>query len=236
MRSTAVKAESLTASFGPRMAEVERIAAQAMAQNDAYPDRPANYILAHGRRVAYIALDLADELGAEVNPEILYTGTLFHDVGKARVEKNEAADDVEIPDTHVSADAAPHELVGAERAAELLAHLFTYSELLRIHDIVLHHNHRAPPNNHTVAAKIAQDADSLDHVGMVGAWLTVYHTAREGGTLQDALEYAKSEAQVQDREEMRRQLNFGAARRRFDARVAREEAYYRALRELDGGC
>ncbi|MGC9348544.1 MAG: HD domain-containing protein [Anaerolineae bacterium] len=233
-----------TASFGPRMAQVERIAQVAMACSETYPDRPANYILMHGRRVARIALDLASkaellgELGATIDREVLYAGALFHDVGKAKVDDSVAGGDdsaaggdegVAARDLNGNHGAEAHEVVGAERAVRLLTHLFAPDELHQIHDIVLHHNHREPPNDDTMATKIVQDADSLDHVGVVGTWLTVYHIAREGGTLEDLLHYAHSETRTQDREGMRRRLNFEAARRSFDERIAREEAHYRAL-------
>jgi HD superfamily phosphodiesterase len=224
------------------MAQVERIARIRMACNEAYADRPADYILRHGQRVARIALDLADrsersgEVKSVVDREVLYTGALFHDVGRAKLDDGQArydgSDVLQDPDNVQGTQA--HEVVGSERTVELLAHLFTSDELNRIRNIVLHHNHREPPNDHPAATKLVQDADSLDHVGLVGAWLVTYHVACEGGNLEDVLRCAHSATRIQDREKMRRELNFEVARRLFDARVAREEAHYRALARLEG--
>jgi HD superfamily phosphodiesterase len=215
---------------------IRTAAREAMAGRRTHVDRPPGYVLAHGQRVARIALDLARELTQpsrqrpdavldndldfDLDPDVLYAGALLHDLGRG-----------------LGAEDRPHEAVGAGAAAALLAPFATPDEVARVVHIVAHHNHRTasepgrppPPAPYAPAVLIVQDADSLDHVGPIGVWMATYHAAALRGTLDDALAYARSPTQTADRAQMRRELNYALARRRFDARVAHQQ---RILRDL----
>lgn len=198
------------------LAQARCIAELAMRGRRTESDRPPGYILFHGRRTARIALELADEidaaptdgLGRAVSRDVLYAGALFHDVGKGL---------------------EPHNEIGARRARELLAGTCRAVELDQIAEIVANHNRRGESASQSVAVRLVQDADSLDHVGVIGPWLAFYHIARGDGTVADALRYAATDTLLADRTYMRSMLNFDSAIQRFDLRLAFEAAYYNAL-------
>jgi len=76
------------------------------------------YINHHARRTAAIALHLPDQLDTPVDPLVVHTAALFHDIGK---------------------DSDPHNEVGARIARDLLAQCCSSNELDRIYQII--HDH-----------------------------------------------------------------------------------------------
>ena len=69
---------------------IEQIAHQNMAHRRPDPNREPGFIFQHGRRTARIALHLAEKLDLDVNHQILYSGALFHDIGKGSDPHNES--------------------------------------------------------------------------------------------------------------------------------------------------
>ena len=69
--------------------KVEQAACECMASRQESKDREPGWLYHHGRRVARIALRLADEIGAAVDRDVMYAGALFHDIGKGAEPHNE---------------------------------------------------------------------------------------------------------------------------------------------------
>ncbi len=69
--------------------KIDQIAHENMAQRRPDPNREPGFILHHGRRTAQIALRLAEQINVNMHRDILYTGALFHDVGKGTEPHNE---------------------------------------------------------------------------------------------------------------------------------------------------
>jgi uncharacterized protein len=69
---------------------INQIAYESMAHRKTHQGREPGFILYHGRRTAQIALRLAAQINGAVDRNILYTGALFHDIGKGTEPHNEA--------------------------------------------------------------------------------------------------------------------------------------------------
>lgn len=164
--------------------------------------REAGYVFHHGRRTAQIALHLADRVRGAVDRDVLYAGALFHDVGKGD---------------------RPHNEAGALVARSLLEGACTPSEVAQICQIVRQHCLRKLPNDYSLATRLVQDADLLDHVGPMWIWYHVSWNALNGRTIDDALAYVYSEAHTLQRAEPL--LNLDASIAMYDERVAFERSF-----------
>ena len=184
--------------------KVELIAREQMETLVSYLEREPGWLYYHGRRTARLSLWLSSELGAQVDQDVVYAGALFHDIGLG---------------------SEPHNQTGAVRTRELLVDFATPPELEAICEIVERHNRRHDPTA-PLAARIVQDADLLDHVGLVGIWTTIYANGANALHFEHHQRTHLSEQRAAALYAMRRDLNFGAAKKLFDARVIEERAFF----------
>ena len=187
-----------------RIERIEAIAREAMENQRSYLEREPGWLYYHGRRTARLGHWLANELAARVDQDVVYAGALFHDIGLG-VE--------------------PHNETGALRTRELLANDCTPQELDAVCDVVERHNQRRDPSA-PLAARIVQDADLLDHVGIVGVWTTIYANGVNALRFEHHQRAHLSEQRAAALLKIRGDLNFGAAKKLFDARVAEERAFF----------
>ena len=183
---------------------IEAIAREVMEEQRSKLEREPGWLYYHGRRTARLSQWLAKELSARVDPDVVYTGALFHDVGLG---------------------SEPHNQVGAQRARELLEAHCTPQELDAICDVIERHNRRRDASA-PLAARIVQDADLLDHVGIIGVWTTIYANGVNAVRFEDHQRAHLSEQRMTARQNLRRDLNFGVAKKLFDLRVAEERAFF----------
>ena len=183
---------------------IEAIAREVMEAQRSYLEREPGWLYYHGRRTARLSQWLVKELSARVDPDVVYTGALFHDVGLG---------------------SEPHNQVGAQRTRELLEAHCTAQELDAICDVIEHHSRRRNPSA-PLAARIVQDADLLDHVGIMGVWTTIYANGVNSVRFEEHQRTHLNEQRVATRLKLRRDLNFDVARKLFDLRVAEERAFF----------
>jgi len=190
--------------------KIERLAEKEMEDRVEHTGREPGWILAHGRRVAKLAVWLADELSVDVDRHVLYTAGLFHDIGKGE------------PD---------HQKVGARQAGKLLKRSCTEEELGQIVEMIEAHNQRGE-QGYSTGALIIQDADVLDHVGPIGAMLMFYWNGQHEERFSDLCDYVGGETARGARQEMRASLNFELSRLVFDRRVAYEDELVDILQKV----
>ena len=190
---------------------ITRIARTAMGKRTAPPTREPGWIYHHGIRTAKIALWLREQLGAEIDPDILYTGALFHDLGK---------------------EFEPHNESGVIIAREILKQECTTEELDEIVQIIRFHNQRRKEHDYPPTITIVQDADALDHVGIIDVWMAFYWNGVHRDTFQDHVDYFRSEQNARYRHSLREYLNYDISREEFDRRVAYEDKFFEHFRRI----
>jgi uncharacterized protein len=183
---------------------IAQVAEEALAQRQEHAAREPDWLLHHGRRTARLALWLCDEMQAEVDRDTLYMGTLLHDIGKGQ---------------------EPHNETGAAMTSTLLSTLCTPIELQEICELIRGHT-RYGQADLSVAAKLVQDADILDHVGAIDVWLAFYWSGAHHETVADHIRFIQGEDNTRYRAKLRALLNFVAAQRLFDERIAFEDAFF----------
>ena len=191
--------------------QIEAIALAEMGTRQGLKTREPGWLFYHGLRTARIAGQLCDALGDDVNRDVLFVGALFHDVGKGT---------------------DPHNEHGAELARRLLAAECSDAELAQICEIVRLHNQRRDARTHPASVRIVQDADNLDHVGPIVAWLAFYWSGVRNETADDHVRFATGEENIKYREAMRSYLNFDVSRGLFDARVRWEDDFFGTFRKV----
>jgi uncharacterized protein len=187
------------------LTRVKQIAEEALAKRQGHAAREPDWLLHHGRRTARLALWLCDQVQAEVDRDTLYMGALLHDVAKG----NE-----------------PHNETGAAMTSTLLADHCTQSELAEIRELIRCHSLRGQPDDLSLAAKIVQDADILDHVGAIDVWLAFYWSGAQHETVADHMRFIHGEENARYRGKMRVLLNFAVAQRLYDERIAFEDTFF----------
>ncbi len=182
------------------------IAHEAMAGRKDVSWRERGYTFHHGLRVGRIAVTLAGTLDepVDVAGTILFAGGLFHDVAKSDPKHQES---------------------GARVVRELLAGAAGPEDIEAISQLVLHHNDRGHDSGCTVAQRVVQDADVLDHFGAQNIWLSFhYNAAHEEGPSQ-CLEYFRSDKHRRFVKQARAGLNFDASRCAMDRRLGIEREF-----------
>ncbi|MCF3641689.1 HD domain-containing protein [Rhizobium sp. TRM95111] len=157
---------SLAAAFAPLEALAEMLLPHAFAPGDGSHDA------AHLIRVWKNALRIRAGEGGD--PRLLAAAVLLHDC--VAVEKN-------------SPQRAQASRLAAEKAAGLLAgHGWAAAEIEAVAHAILTHSFSAGLTPDSIEAKILQDADRLDAIGMVGAARCFYIAGRMGSGLYDPLD------------------------------------------------
>ena len=173
--------------------------------------REPGWILYHGQRTGKIAVFLARKLNSEVDCNVLYTAGLFHDIGKGKDSHNE---------------------VGAHLTISLLKGIVTSSELDKICDAIHFHNQRNKSDSFSDYVKLVQDADLIDHVGMIDVWMAFYWSGHHGESINDHIAYYKGEECRRWRSYMRTHLNYEASVQIFDERIQLEDGFLSRFHKL----
>lgn len=193
---------------------VEQVAEEALAQRQGHPAREPDWLLHHGRRTARLALWLCDQVQVEVDGDTLYVGALLHDIGKG----NE-----------------PHNETGAAMTRTLLADHCTDhctpTELQEICELIRCHTLYGQADL-SLAAKLVQDADILDHVGVIDVWLAFYWSGAHHETVADHVRFIHGEENRRYRAKLRALLNFAASQQLFDERIAVEDAFFAQFQRI----
>ena len=185
--------------------KIEQVACDSMGNRKEQHAREPGWLYYHGRRTAKIAMWLCEMLGAKVDRDEIYTGALLHDIGKGSDMHNET---------------------GADIVRSLFENLCAPEELDRICDIVIKHNQRRRSSEFSIDVRIVQDADLLDHVGLIGPWLAFYWSGTHNETIHDHIRFTKSEDNVRYGQGMRNALNFDVSRHEFDERVKYQDEFF----------
>lgn len=128
--------------------------------------------LAHLQRVWTNAFVIADAEGGD--RELIAAGVLLHDC--VAVEKN-------------SLLRARASLLAAERAAAVLGDLgWAQPRIARVHHAIAAHSFSAGITAATIEARVLQDADRLDAIGMIGIARCFYTAGRMGSRLYDPVD------------------------------------------------
>ena len=173
--------------------------------------REPGWILYHGQRTGKIAVFLAKKLNCEINRDVLYTAGLFHDIGKGKGSNNE---------------------VGSHLTRHLLYGIVTSSELDKICDVILYHNQRKKSDSFSNNVKLVQDADLIDHVGLIDVWMALYWRGHHGESIHDHIAYYKGEECRKWRDYMRSHLNYDASLQIFEQRIQLEDDLLSRFRRI----
>jgi len=196
--------------------EIQKIAADNMEGRRSHLEREAGYIYYHGLRTANLAGEILSRVDgqAPVFDPVLYTGALFHDIGKGYTSHNET---------------------GAGLVKDLLAGLCTEAELDRISDIVRYHCIRKNGLELDKGILAVQDADMIDHFGTQEIWLNFLYRAYNHDTELDAVKFWDSDSYRGQTAKLRGLLNFEFSKSLFDDRVGFQELFLRRLKiEAEG--
>ncbi len=156
------------------LAKIRELAFKHMSNRKAHNEREKGFIYYHGQRVANIALELRKMiLPTDDNcDEVIIAAAYFHDIAKG-IE--------------------PHSYYGSNLVQEILKDYCNPKELALICEIIRCHQFRDKSRNYSDYVKIIQDADILDHVGVVEIWMNFSYYAHKDGTLTDSLEFYQTE-------------------------------------------
>lgn len=167
----------LSAAFDPEAALAAKLLPHATAQGDGAHDQ------AHILRVFRNAMRIHEAEGGD--RRILTAAVLLHDC--VAVEKN----------SPLRAEASR---LAAERATGLLAGQgWSEADCKAVAHAILTHSFSANIRPETIEARILQDADRLDAIGMIGAARCFYIAGRMGSALYDVLDPLAGDRPLDDR-------------------------------------
>ncbi|MBP0725694.1 HD domain-containing protein [Bacillus sp. RG28] len=176
--------------------KITKIAFKKMAKRKAHLEREKGYIFYHCQRVAKLAINLRKSIHPSDDSfdDIIYVGSLFHDVTKG-IE--------------------PHNESGSILVKEILKDYCSIEEIQMISEIVRLHNQRGN-DNLPYYLKIVQDADVLDHFGSGEIWLKFFYSAHHEENVFEALETWNSTWFKDYYKKTRDSLNFDLSKEIFD--------------------
>jgi uncharacterized protein len=190
--------------------QIEQLARTRMLKRQEHDGREPGWLFYHGLRTARVAWQICDRLNLEIDRDVVYTGALFHDIGKG---------------------SEPHNLKGAKIVAKILEKHCDGDRLQQICEIVRLHNQRQVSGDHAPAVRVVQDADVLDHVGPVAPWLAFYWSGTRNETVDDHVRFITGRDHVRYLQKMRNMLNFDVSLAMFDERVRWQESFLETFRK-----
>ncbi len=196
--------------------EIRRIASENMEGRKSHPEREPGYIFYHGLRTANLTGVIMSRLNGDLNAfdPVLYTGALFHDVGKGFAMHNET---------------------GADLARNLLSDVCSPEELERISRIVRFHCVRKNGLDLEAAILAVQDADMIDHYGTQGIWLDLLESAHNRDSQLELIKLWDSDEHRGHIAKMRGLLNFDFSKMLFDDRISYQRRFLERLKlEAEG--
>jgi uncharacterized protein len=194
--------------------EIDRIEAVAEAEMASRQDlryREPGWILHHGKRTGHIARHLLHTLGLNVCPNTVYVAGLFHDIGKGQDRHNE---------------------VGARRCRELLSDLVPADTLGVICDTVESHHKRKKSDSFSDCTKLVQDADLIDHVGLIDIWMAFYWSGSRRESIHDHIAWFKGDESRRWRGYMRNHLNFDVSRQILEDRIEKSDRFFTEFQRM----
>jgi uncharacterized protein len=194
--------------------EIRRIASENMANRRSHLEREPGHIFHHGLRTANLAGEIIARVDGEMNvfDPVLYTGALFHDVGKGFAAHNEA---------------------GADIARRLLDGVCAPADLDRVCEIIQFHCIRKHGLDLNTGVLAVQDADMIDHFGTQEIWLSFLFQAYSHGNQGDVIAYWDSDEFKKRTAKLRDLLNFDVSKTIYDDRVKFQESFHARLK-LEG--
>lgn len=177
------------------------------------PNREPGYRYHHGRRVETIALEIAqfENLLKCVNVKALRAASLLHDLGKC------------LP----NANGQDHALKGANETRRRLQNQIDQETLNIITEAIAQHNKRRSdlyPSRHEET--LIQDADLIDHFGLMEVWLHFYQIAKQNGTIKDAVALPYQEHLQSWHGYAQGSLNYPTSQSMLHARMARSRDFF----------
>jgi uncharacterized protein len=191
--------------------QIEKIARTHMLDRKIHNEREPGWIFYHGLRTAGIAEELCSLLRLEINSDVVFVSSLFHDIGKG----NE-----------------PHNETGADLTKTLLAEYFPGDKLEQICQVIRLHNQRTREEELPPEVKIVQDADLLDHAGPIQAWLTFYWSGTHNETIKDHIRFITGEENLTWIKKLRGQLNFDVSVAMYDERIRWQDRFFKTFRKV----
>lgn len=191
------------------------LARDAMVNRRTMAERETGYIFHHGLRVSKLSLSLADAVDeqVDVSREVLEIGALLHDVGKGRPSHHEA---------------------GASLVPAILEDVCDPEEIEQVAGLVRMHNRR-DRRRCSVAQRVVQDADMLDHFGAQNVWLAFHWNAAHDDPPEEWVTYYLGEQNRTYTDAARAALNFSASIDAFERRLTVEQRFLDDFRrELRG--
>ncbi len=179
---------------------IRNLAFKHLGDRKAHLHREKGFIYYHGQRVAKIAVSLRESLfptNSSID-RILTVASYFHDVAKG-IE--------------------PHATYGAVLARELLAEYCDSEDLDKICEVIAYHQFRDKTKSYTESIKIVQDADILDHCGVMEIWMNFQYYAHTNGTIQESLAFYQRKY-AQHIKALRELLNYEISKEIFDEKAA----------------
>jgi uncharacterized protein len=177
----------------------------------------------HGLRVADIARMLAESRSEEYDQQTLFLGAFLHDVGKAGYRG---------PD---------HGPRGAEMICREAMHMIAEKQREGICNAVA--NHYMRPRSSWLRGRevpelryetlLVQDADILDHFGVVALWTAIRWSVQEGRNQLETIDRYYGDAAWL--EEASQSLNFAESREELAKRIALQETIYDSWRREQAG-
>ncbi len=130
--------------------------------------------LGHVLRVRKLALELASEIGEDIDVEVLELASLLHDMGRIAGHEN-------------------HAVVSA-KIAELLLTLANYprEKIEKVVDAILSHSYSLGRSPKFIEGMILSDADKLDALGAIGVARVIAYGERYRRNFRASLEHFKS--------------------------------------------
>ena len=166
--------------------------------------REPGWILYHGQRTGKIAVFLDEKLNFGIDSDVLYTAGLFHDIGKGNDSHNE---------------------VGANLTRKFLSGILDNTDLDKICDAIFYHNQRENSGTFPDYVKLIQDADLLDHVGLIDVWMAFYWSGHHGESIHDHIAYYQGQECRRWQVYMKSHLNYEVSTQMFEERLQWEDDF-----------
>ena len=122
--------------------------------------------------------------------------------------------------------------MGSHLTRHLLHGIVTSSELDKIYDVILYHNQRKKSDSFSDYVKLVQDADLIDHVGLIDLWMAFYWSGHHGESIHDHIAYYKGEECRKWRDYMRSHLNYDESLQIFEQRIQLEDDLLSRFRRM----
>lgn len=189
---------------------LDRLAADLMVKRKAHLERELGSVYYHGKRTARLVLALRERVlpGDAQYDESLRLAAMFHDLGKG-IE--------------------PHARYGAALFREAVRDLLPAEQVAQAARLIESHCDRRPDEPaHDLPARLLQDADLLDHLGVYEIWMNFNYNAHHGLSMEDALAYYQEHLEPFIARH-RKMLNFPQSVRVYDDKCAFIRAFVRRM-------